>query len=126
MDKKRADSPDVVGYAYADEPGMTYAEKLASVTLVDPDELETYRPETENYSHIAVMLEIQRLIEGGEGQGKMALAKKAAKKCGVSEKIALGVLEEHTGATELRHMWSTRTGPRGVQIYELVPRPPRD
>lgn len=126
MKKKRADSPDVVGYAYADEPRMTYVEKVASVTLVDPEELDTYRPEVEKHDHVGVMLELQRLIEAGEGQGKMALAKKAAKNCGVSERIALGVLEQHTGTTHITHLWTVRTGARGVQVYEMVPRPPRD
>lgn len=124
-DKKRADSPDVVGYAYDDEPGTTYAQKLASVARIDSDELETYRPVTEKYSHIDVMTELQRLIEAGEGQGKMALAKKAAKNCDVSQRAALSVLEDHTGNTDISHLWIAKTGPRGVQVYELVPRPPR-
>ena len=124
-EKKRSDSPDVVGYAYADELGMTYEEKLASVTLIDPNELNDYRPEIEKYSYLEVMNTISQLIKDGEGQGKMALARKAAKACGVSQRAALSVLEEHTGTTDITHLWIARTGPRGVQVYEIVPRPPR-
>ncbi|WP_425992358.1 AAA family ATPase [Brevundimonas sp. TWP2-3-2] len=123
MEKKRADSPDVVGYAYGDELGMSYEEKLASVTPVPPEELEDYRADAEDYSHIDVMETISRLIEAGEGEGKMALAKKAAKACGVSQRAAISVLEDHTGTTDITHLWIARTGPRGVQVYEMVPRP---
>lgn len=125
MEKKRADSPDAVGYAYADEPGMTYEEKLASVTPVPADELDDYRFETEKYSHVEVMHTLLRLIEAREGQGKMDLAKKAAKACGVSVRTAISVLEQHTGTTHITHLWTARTGPRGVQLYEIVPRPPK-
>lgn len=123
MDKKRADSPDEIGYTYADQPGMTYEEKLASITPVHPDELDGYRAETEKYSHIAVMEELKRMIEAGEGQGKMALAKKAAKTCGVSQRAAISVLEDHTGTTDITHLWIARTGERGVQVYEMRPKP---
>ena len=122
-EKKRADSPDVIGYAYVDAPGMTYVEKLASVTPIDPDELDGYRAETEKYSHTDVMLELERMIKAGEGQGKMALAKKAAKTCGVSQRAAISVLEDHTGTTDITHLWIARTGDRGVQVYELRPKP---
>lgn len=123
MEKKRADSPNMVGYAYADEPGITYEEKLASVVPVAADELDDYRSESEDYSHTAVLETIYRLIEAGDGQGKMLLARKAASACNVSQRTALSVLEEHTGTSHITHLWTARTGPRGVKVYELVPRP---
>ncbi|MFT4911614.1 MAG: hypothetical protein ACI9YM_000184 [Brevundimonas sp.] len=120
MEKKRADSPDHVFYAYAADAGLSYEEKLVSVHAVDPDELDDYIA-IEKFSHPEVMSAISTLIEAGEGEGQMALMRKAAKAATVSERVALRVLQEFTGATPGVHLWNFRTGPRGVRIYEFVP-----
>lgn len=47
MEKKRADSPNTVAYAYADQLGISYHEKLASVESVDPEDFTPDR--TDDY-----------------------------------------------------------------------------
>lgn len=120
MEKRRADSPDNVFYAYAADAGLSYEEKLVSVRTVDPDELDDYVA-VENFSHPAVMSAISELIQAGEGEGQMALMRKAAKVAAVSERVALRVLQEFTGTTPGVHLWNFRTGARGVRRYDLIP-----
>lgn len=120
MEKKRADSPDKVFYAYAADAGLSYEEKLVSVCAVDPDELDDYIT-VEKFSHPDVMAAISRLIEDGEGEGQMALMRRAAKAAAVSERIALRVLQEFTGSTPGVHLWNFCTGARGVRRYEMIP-----
>ncbi len=119
MEKKRADSPDHVFYAYAADPGLSYEEKLVSVRTVDPSDLDDY-VSVEKFSHPEVMTAISTLIQDGEGEGQMALMRKAAKAAGVSERVALRVLQEFTGTTSRQHLWNFHTGHRGVRLYELL------
>lgn len=119
-EKKRSDSPDTVAYAYSSEPGITYEQMLASVHPVDPDDLDDYAIAPDDFSEPQVMHTIMELIRAGEGHGQMALAKAAAKACGISHKAALGVLQAYTGTTPRVHLWTYQKGNRGVRIYELI------
>lgn len=121
FEKKRADSPDIVAYAYSDEAGISYEEKLASVRSVDPDDLDDISSGPETYCEPLLMSAIGELITTGQGHGQMALAKAAAKACGVSHKAALSVLQRYTGTTPREHLWTYQKGNRGVRIYELIP-----
>jgi hypothetical protein len=117
--KNRADSPEAVAYAYATDDGISYQEKLASIQVVDPDDLDDYATYSEP-SDPPVMAAIARLIQAGSVCGQMALAKAAAKECGVSHRAALQVLNQYTGNVPYEHLWNYRTGPRGVRIYYLI------
>lgn len=118
--KSRADSPDEVVYAYAAENGITYQERLASVRLVDPDDMGDYRT-TVQVADYKVTMKISSLIDAGFDGGQMALAREAAKACGITGRKALAILQSNTGDTPGVHLWTFRTGGRGVRIYELVP-----
>lgn len=122
MEKKRADSPDAVVYAYSGESGISYEAKLASVHPVDPSELDHYRTEDEEAGGYRVAMTITELIDDGFSGGKMALAKAAAQACGVSQRSALAVLERYTGTTVGEHYWTFGTGPRGVRQFVLIPK----
>ena len=112
--KSRADSPDEVVYAYAAENGITYQERLASVRLVDPDDMRDYRT-TAQVEDYKVAMQIAELIDAGFEGGQMALGRAAAKECGVSERTALAVLQRYTGTD---YYWTFRKGSRGVRLYE--------
>ena len=113
-------SPATVTYAYSAETGITYQERLASVRLVNPDDLNGYSTEAENISDPQVMDAIVTLIKSGKGHGQMALAKAAAEACGISHKAALGVLHRYTGTTPKVHLWTFVKGSRGVRLYQLI------
>ncbi len=118
--KSRANSPDEVVYAYAAENGISYQERLASVRLVDPDDMVDYRT-TAQVADYKVTMKIAALIDAGFEGGQMALAREAAKACGITGRKALAILQSNTGDTPGVHLWTFRTGGRGVRIYELVP-----
>ena len=121
-EKTRADSPETAVYAYSGDRGISYEEKLASVHLVDPEELDDYRTADEQPADYRVAMQIDSIIGGGFSGGKMALAKLAAEACGVSHRTALSVLDGYTGTTVGEHYWTTKTGPRGVRQYSLIPK----
>ena len=120
MMKRRADSPETVAYAYANEAGVSYEERLASVRPVDLDQLDAFRRVSQQVDDGAVIDAIKRRITDGGGDGKMVLAKGAAKVCGVSERVALSVLERYTGTDRTKHLWTFSSGDRGVRLYELL------
>lgn len=120
MEKKRADSPDKVAYAYVDEPGVSYVEKLVSVEPVDPDGLEAYRDPDKNGDVAKIRMAIADIIGDGFFGGKMALAAAAASACKISKRQAIRVIEECTGTTPGVHIWNTETGERNKQSYRLI------
>jgi hypothetical protein len=118
--KCRADSPESVAYGYAANDGVSYEEKLASVQLVDPDELEDYGPEHNDENEPQLMACIVKLITEGGGGGQMKLAKAASKACGMSERAALRVLHKYTGSASGEHLWNVQKGNRGARNYHLI------
>lgn len=120
MEKKRADSPNEVAYAYADEAGMSYEEKLASVEPVDPDDLADYRRPETGVDEVRVRIAIGEIIGDGFPGGKMALAEATARACSISKRKAIRIIEGSTGSTQGVHLWETRTGEHNTQIYRMI------
>ena len=120
MEKKRADSPNVVAYAYADEAGMSYEEKLASVEPIDPDDLTDYRRSEAGVDEVRIGIAISEIIGDGFPGGKMALAEATAKACSISKRKAIRIIEGNTGSTRGVHLWETRTGEHNTQIYRMI------
>lgn len=118
--KSRADCPEIVAYAYATATGISYEEKLASVQIIDPDELDDFTIQHEDVSDPQVMHVIAQLITAGSVLGKMALAKAAAAECGISHRSALAVLDRYTGTIPNEHLWTFDRGPRGVRNYRRI------
>ena len=120
MEKKRADSPNVVAYAYADELGISYDEKLASVEPVDPEDFTPDRKGDYGVDIVKVTVTIAGIIGDGFAGGKGALADATAAACGISKRKAIRIIEEKTGSTSGVHIWNTRTGEHNTQIYRLL------
>jgi hypothetical protein len=120
MEKKRADSPNVVAYAYADELGISYDEKLASVESIDPEDFTPDRSGDYGVDIVRVTVTIAGIIGDGFAGGKGALAEATASACGISKRKAIRIIEEKTGGTPGVHMWNTRTGEHNTQIYRLL------
>lgn len=118
--KSRGDSPETVCYAFSTETGISYEEKLASVTFIDGDDIEDYVLDKENVSEAPVLDAIIQIIKEGSIKGKMAVSKAASKRANVSHKAAMSILEYYTGTTPRQHIWTFHKGERGVQIYTLI------
>lgn len=122
-EKSRGPSPLTIAYAYASDPAISYEAKVASVHAIDPDELDGYVTTKEKVSDPVVMDAIVQLIKSGMTEGKMRLAKAAAKKTAVSHKAAIEILDQYDGTTTGTHLWTTTRGPRNVQVYRLLDQP---
>lgn len=118
--KSRANCPEVAAYAYATDSSISYEEKLASVQAIDPDELDRWTSEPEDYREPLVLQAFRRRIGAGCNLGKMALSKEIAKECRISHRTATAILDRYTGTIPLEHLWTYENGPRGVRIYRLV------
>lgn len=120
--KSRADSPDVVAYAYSTKNGATYREKLASLRPVYPEELSGSALE-DQLDDEEVVVDLRRVISTGHGNdGIEKLVRTAAQNGDISRATARRVLDQYTGTDPAIHHWHYHKGDRGKRTYYLIPR----
>lgn len=117
--KSRGGNARLATYAYADSEDLSYAERLASVRLVDDTELQGFRRVEEAKADAEVIEAIEACICTGE-YAKMALAKAVAKRTGVSERAAIRMIEKYTGTDPDTARWYFQRRERGAMIYTLL------
>lgn len=119
--KSRADSPQEVAYAYSTEQGLTYAEKLASIRPVYPEELEGHSLEAEQLKDEEVIVDIRAYLAQGHGHvGLDRMIKALAHTGDVSRAQAHRVLDRYTGPDPEKHLWNYDKGARGKRTYYLL------
>ncbi|WP_295207198.1 AAA family ATPase [uncultured Brevundimonas sp.] len=124
QEKSRADSPQEVAYAYSTEHGLTYAEKLASVRPVYPEELESSLLVAEMLDDEKVIERIRGLICGGmASSGQDKLVRAVADDGDISRSQARRVLDRYTGTDPDKHRWSVQKGDRGKRTYSVLRKP---
>ena len=111
-----------VSYVYADEDGVGYSERLASVRLLQDDELDGFRRIEEAKADAEIIDAITSCIRKDE-QPKMVLAKAAAELAGVSQRAALRIIEKYTGTDPAKAKWQFQRVGHGKMIYTLLPAP---
>lgn len=120
-EKSRADSPEVVGYAYSNQQGLTYAEKLASVRPVYPEELEGHSIDFDQLRDEEVIALIRSYLSQGHGHvGLDRMVKAMAADGDVSRAQAHRILERYTGSDPEKHLWNYDKGARGKRTYYLL------
>lgn len=117
--KARGSNARLATYAYADGPDLSYAERLASVRLVDDTELQGFRRLEETKADAEVIEAIEACIRSG-AFAKMALAKATARRAGVSERAAIRIIEKYTGTDPETARWRFQRKDRGAMIYTLL------
>lgn len=123
--KSRADSPDVVGYAYSTEAGLRYADKVASVRPAYQEELEGSTLEADLLDEQGVIQVLRGLLVSGlGGVGQDKLVRVASGSGDVSRSQARRVLDKYTGTDPAKHHWSVQKGDRGKRTYTLLNPPP--
>lgn len=120
--KSRGGNARLAAYAYADSEDLSYAERLASVRLLDDSELEGFRRDEAIKADAVVIEAIEECIRTGD-YAKMALAKAAAKRAGVSERAAIRMIEKYTGTNPDTARWHFQRKERGAMIYTLLATP---
>lgn len=120
--KARGANAKSVAYVYADSDSVSYPERLASVRMLDEQEMHGFRRIEEAKADADVVAAIEACI--GEGEfAKMALAKAAAKRIGISERAAIRMIEKYTGTDPATAKWYFQRKDRGAMIYARLPSP---
>jgi hypothetical protein len=113
-------------YAYSARDEASYAERLASVRLVDPTDAEGYCEAAIKRSDADMVAAVTHCIRAGVVQ-KMALATAAAKRARCSKRQAVELIERYTGTDPAQHHWDYSVQERGAKVFSLLaaePQPP--
>ncbi len=122
--KSRADTPEVVGYAYSTASGLSYEDKLASLRPAYPEELDGSILEADILDDEKVAAVIRGLLVCGLGEaGQDKIVRAAAEDGDISRSQARRVLDRYTGTDPDRHRWSVQKGDRGKRTYTLLIKP---
>ena len=105
--KNRGPNAALVHYRYSIEPDLSYAQRLASVELSDP-EYGDLAPE-DNCTEDGIAARIQGAIMAGRTK-KMDLVAIASKAARASKRKVLDVLERNTGPDPDKHLWNYTSG----------------
>ncbi len=119
--KSRAESPEVVAYAYSTESGLSYADKVASVRLMYPEELDGSSLELDQLNDDEVIKAIRAYLQCGHGHvGKDKMIRALARDGDISRSTAERILDRYTGPDPARHYWDFDKGDRGKRTYYLL------
>lgn len=117
--KGRGGGVQSVAYAYAAEDHVSYAERLASVRLVQQADLDGIRRVEEVRSDSEVVTVVITCITAGVN-AKMALRNAVADQAGISRRAATKVIERYTGVEPGQHHWSFARVAHGRMVYTLL------
>jgi hypothetical protein len=120
VNKQRGNNVEHIAYAYASDGSISYEERLASVRVVDPDQLDRFQRIVAEKSDADVINAVASSIANGV-TAKMALAKAAATMAQVSERAAIRCIETYTGDDPATHRWTYRVMERGAKVFALHP-----
>jgi len=120
--KRRGNSPDRVTYAYANDPSISYEERLVSVRLVDDNEYAGVAARARQVSDAEAIEAITAAIADGFIK-KMELASEAARRSGLSKRAVIRKLERYTGSDPQQHKWTFKVKDRGAKVFALIAEP---
>lgn len=117
--KARGGGVESVAYTYAAEDHVSYAERLASVRLVDGDDLDGIKRVEAARSDAELIATVATCIGGGVIT-KMALRNAVADKANISRRVATKIIDSYTGDDPGQHHWNFVRKARGAKTYELL------
>ena len=116
--KRRGDNLDEA-YAFAAGGTRSYDELIASVRLVDPDNLDRFKAEEEERSDQPIIDAVIACIGEGITQ-KMVLADAVSRRARCSTRAAIQVIERYQGDDPAAHRWTYTVQQRGAKVYSLL------
>jgi hypothetical protein len=120
--KRRGNSPDRVAYAYANDPSISYVERLVSVRLVDDNEYAGVAARARQVSDAEAIEAITAAIADGFIK-KMELASEAARRSGLSKRAVIRKIEQYTGTDPQQHKWTFQRKNHGAKVFALIAEP---
>ena len=122
--KGRGGGVQSVAYAYAAEDHVSYAERLASVRLVEQADLEGIKRVEDDRSDAEIVAVVIACITAGVN-AKMALRNAVSERANISRRAATKIIERYTGDERGQHHWSFARVAHGKMVYALL-RDPAD
>lgn len=123
--KGRGGGVQSVAYAYAAEDHVSYAERLASVRLVQEADLNGIKRVEELRSDAELVAVVASCITRGV-DAKMALRNAVAEQANISRRAATKIIERYTGDDPEKHHWSFARKAHGKMVYSLLSSPDAD
>lgn len=117
--KGRGGGVHSVAYTYAAEDNVSYAERLASVRLVDQDDLDGIKRVEAERSDAELIDAVASCITGGTNT-KIALRDAVAASAKISRRAAQKIIERYDGDDPSCHRWSTSRKAHGAFCYRLL------
>ncbi len=117
--KGRGGGVQSVAYAYAAEDGVSYAERLASVRLIDQADLDGIKRVEEDRSDAELIAVVAGCITEGIN-AKMALRNAVAERANISRRAATKIIERYTGSEPGQHHWTFARIAHGKMLYALL------
>jgi hypothetical protein len=103
-------------YAFDPNPDLTYAERLASVRKIDPEDDRYAAMLDETSDEDLVIANIETCFEHGIVT-KMEIVRMAGLASQVSRRVVLGILEKYTGDDPAAHRWNFTVREHGRKVY---------
>lgn len=119
VNKSRGGGVAEIAYAYAADRNITYEERLASVHMVDTDQLGEFQRVATLANDEELIAAIRAAIQEGTIK-KMDLAKVAAQKSGASQRQAMRVLDQYAGNDPQLHRWTYAVKEHGAKVFTLL------
>ena len=116
--KGRGNSIGSVAYAFDNRPEVSYAERLASVREIEPDQHHSLRITAAQANDIEVIESIKAAICTGS-MSKMELAVYVSTKVSIGRNKVVNLLERYQGTDPTQHLWYFETGAHGRKTYQL-------
>jgi uncharacterized membrane protein len=114
--KRRGDNAETACFEYSTELGLSYEQRLLTVTEIDPDygsaEIQQKLDEAE------IIEVIKKAIQHGTTK-KMAIAELAGRASRSSRRAVLDTLEKYTGPDPKEHLWDYERREHGAHIFRL-------
>lgn len=109
-------------FAFDDDLNLSYQERLASVRLVESNELREQVSYAQFKLDEPIIQAIRITIASGISQ-KMSLTKAVAEKTGKSRQAVLDVVDRYTGTNPSNDLWFYTVGERGAKVFQVHPDP---
>ncbi|MDH7973533.1 PriCT-2 domain-containing protein [Sphingomonas sp. AR_OL41] len=117
--KGRGGGVQSVAYAYAAEDHVSYAERLASVRLVEQADLEGIKRTEEERSDAEIIAVVITCITEGVN-AKMALRNAVSDRAKISRRAATKIIERYTGEEPGKHHWSFARTAHNKMMFTLL------
>ena len=120
--KKRGGGNRDEAYSYSGSNDVSYAQLVASVQPIDPEQMHKYEQAAQLVADQLVIDTIIAVLKQGTKQ-KMALAKDVSATTKASRRQVIEVLERYAGDDPTKRKWDFVVAERGAKVFALHPTP---